>query len=225
MTMEGMSGEMLPYVVRLLSAMILGGVIGLEREFHGRPAGLRTHIMVCLGAAMLMLIPERLSPALFRVTDPGRIAAGVITGIGFLGAGAIIRVGDLVRGLTTAACIWFTAAMGVLAGSGLIGLALISAVLGLMVLVVFDRMEQWIPASLYRRIRVRVDHDHWKETETACEALFTLHRIRLQETFHHWNRTEQVEMVFQIRTRNNRQSGTLVAAIGRMQGVSDVDWQ
>ena len=99
---------------KLLLAILLGGAIGLEREFRGRPAGLRTNILVCLGATMIMIgstsmaeFSQMLSPN-FRVSvDPGRIAAGVVTGIGFLGAGAIIRFEDLVRGLTTAGCIWY----------------------------------------------------------------------------------------------------------------------
>ena len=101
----------------LLLAILLGGAIGLERESRGRPAGLRTHILVCLGATIIMIASTRmgeltqaLSPASRIQVDPGRIAAGIVTGIGFLGAGAIIRIGDLVRGLTTAGCIWFVAA-------------------------------------------------------------------------------------------------------------------
>jgi len=86
-------------------------------------------------------------------------------------------------------------------------------------------LEHRVPASLYRKIRVCVDHEHWAETESSCETLFRLHHIRLQETFHHWNQAGRVDMDFQIRTRNNRQSGILVAAISRMKGVTDVDWQ
>ena len=96
---------------RLVLAVFLGGAIGLERESRGRPAGLRTHILVCLGATIIMIASTRMAivsqalPPTSRIqVDPGRIAAGVVTGIGFLGAGAIIRIGDLVRGLTTAGC-------------------------------------------------------------------------------------------------------------------------
>src|SRR5512143_587908 len=107
-------------VLRLLLAILLGGAIGLERESRGRPAGLRTHILVCLGATIIMIASTRMGEltqvlsSTSRVqVDPGRIAAGIVTGIGFLGAGAIIRIGDLVRGLTTAGCIWFVAALGI----------------------------------------------------------------------------------------------------------------
>ncbi|MDZ7412602.1 MAG: MgtC/SapB family protein, partial [candidate division KSB1 bacterium] len=110
-------------VVQMLVAVVLGAVVGLERARHGRPAGMRTHALVCAGATMIMLTARGLatvSPeAMARITvDPGRIAAGIITGIGFLGAGSIIKSGDFVRGLTTAACLWFVAALGIIIGQG-----------------------------------------------------------------------------------------------------------
>jgi len=91
--------------LRLLAAFVLGGVIGLERERRDRPAGLRTHILVTVGAALVMMLSRLVAGEDF---DPGRIAAGVVTGIGFLGAGTIIRSGPDVHGLTTAATIWGT---------------------------------------------------------------------------------------------------------------------
>jgi putative Mg2+ transporter-C (MgtC) family protein len=113
-------------MLRLALAILLGGAIGLERESRGRPAGLRTHILVCLGATIIMIASTQMAilsqalPQASRIqVDPGRIAAGIVTGIGFLGAGAIIRIGDLVRGLTTAGCIWFVAALGITIGQGL----------------------------------------------------------------------------------------------------------
>src|SRR5688500_13790287 len=109
---------------RLLLAVAVGGAVGIERTHRGRPAGFRTHALVALSTAMLMLLtvyeslwfPQMSSG---RVTlDPTRMAQGIMTGIGFLGAGAILREGFTVRGLTTAASIWITAAMGVLIGIG-----------------------------------------------------------------------------------------------------------
>ena len=116
--MGGVSLVEVDMMFRLGLAILLGGAIGLERESRGRPAGLRTHILVCMGATIIMIASTRMAilsqalPSASRIqVDPGRIAAGVVTGIGFLGAGAIIRIGDLVRGLTTAGCIWFVAAL------------------------------------------------------------------------------------------------------------------
>ena len=112
------------FVLRLLVAMFLGGLIGLERQVRGRPAGLRTNILVCLGSAAVIVAFQKLSVE-FTVgaesairLDPARAAAGVITGIGFLGAGTIIKSSDFVRGLTTAASIWVVSAVGVTVGLG-----------------------------------------------------------------------------------------------------------
>ena len=124
---------------RVLLAAALCAAIGIERELHGRPAGLRTHLLVGTGAALLMVSVEAVlalmegegMPIQGYQVDPGRVAAGIITGIGFLGAGTIIRVGDWVRGLTTAASIWFVAAIGILAGQGLSIIALGGTVTGI----------------------------------------------------------------------------------------------
>lgn len=107
-------------ISRLILAAILGGAIGYERELHGRAAGLRTHILVCVGSALVMLTAEHLF-AVYEgraVLDPGRFAAQVISGIGFLGAGTILQFRASVRGLTTAAGLWAAAGIGLAAGSG-----------------------------------------------------------------------------------------------------------
>lgn len=118
-------------VLRLLLATALGAIIGYERERAGKPAGVRTHILICLGSALFTIA----SIYGFGVaTDPARVAAGIVTGIGFLGAGAIIhREGGLVAGLTTAATIWAVAGIGLAAGAGLY---LVSAVTTALILIV-----------------------------------------------------------------------------------------
>jgi putative Mg2+ transporter-C (MgtC) family protein len=118
----GSEGEI---IFRFVLASVLGGVIGLEREVHGREAGVRTYLLVSLGSALIMVISEFLvvkyqggpSGGAFR-GDPGRIAAQAITGIGFLGAGVILRYRDSICGLTTAACMWVVCAIGLAIGSG-----------------------------------------------------------------------------------------------------------
>lgn len=111
-------------IVRLVLASFLGGIIGLEREVHGREAGVRTYLVVALGSALIMLVSEYMflkyrfeSAAALRV-DPGRIAAQAITGIGFLGAGVILRYQNSIRGLTTAACMWVACGIGLAVGAG-----------------------------------------------------------------------------------------------------------
>lgn len=101
--------------LKLVVAMILGGLIGFERETHGRPAGLRTHILVCVGATLFALCSFSVAGTRF---DPGRVTAQIVTGIGFLGAGTIMRQGSVVRGLTTAASIWIVAAIGIAVAIG-----------------------------------------------------------------------------------------------------------
>ncbi len=132
-------------VLRLALALGLGAVIGLEREWRDRTAGLRTHILVCLGSAAFTIVSAYGFNAWYQdisganrstlVSDPTRIAAQIVTGIGFLGAGAIFRSDDGVRGLTTAASLWMMAAIGMAAGAGYYELAVATTVLLLLVLV------------------------------------------------------------------------------------------
>lgn len=120
-------------VVRLLVAVALGGLLGYERESVGASAGLRTHMLVSLGSALFVLIPVQ---AGMRIEDLSRVLQGVTAGIGFLGAGAILKLKDDndIRGLTTAASVWLTAAIGVAAGMGREATAIVSAVLAFVIL-------------------------------------------------------------------------------------------
>ena len=107
-------------LLKLGLAVILGGLVGYEREHHNQPAGLRTHIILCVGATLITLVSIALSKDLGndRLTDPTRIAAQIVSGIGFLGGGAILRLGATVKGLTTAACIWTVTGVGMAVGAG-----------------------------------------------------------------------------------------------------------
>jgi putative Mg2+ transporter-C (MgtC) family protein len=126
----------LQMITRLLLTLIFSGLIGLERQVHRRDAGLRTHILVALGSCLIMLTSLYVFDIYkYQVTlDPARIAAGVVTGIGFLGAGTIIRETDRVRGLTTAASLWVVAGIGLAVGVGFIKLAIYATILVLIVL-------------------------------------------------------------------------------------------
>jgi putative Mg2+ transporter-C (MgtC) family protein len=109
-------GEIL---ARIVVAIVFGGVVGLEREHHTQPAGLKTHIILCVGATLITIISLKISYDFGTAqTDPARIAANIVTGIGFLGGGAILRMGATVRGLTTAACIWTVSGVGMAVGAG-----------------------------------------------------------------------------------------------------------
>lgn len=128
-------------IIRLLAAALLGGVVGLQREKAGKPAGLRTHILVASGTALFVVAS---TGAGFTSADVSRVVQGLATGIGFLGAGAILKLQERreIHGLTTAAGIWMTAAIGVTVGLGALGLALLSTALTWIVLASFGRFER-----------------------------------------------------------------------------------
>ncbi|MGG4340024.1 MgtC/SapB family protein [Paenibacillus lautus] len=133
-------------LLRLLLAMLLGGLIGFERERSNHAAGLRTHILVCLGSTLIMLLSiygfsDFVDEINVRI-DPARLATAVITGIGFLGAGTILFTGKSITGLTTAASIWVVGAVGLAVGAGFYFASIVSTVLILLNLVVFNKLEQ-----------------------------------------------------------------------------------
>jgi putative Mg2+ transporter-C (MgtC) family protein len=151
--------------LRLLAALAAGSAIGYERSYHGRPAGFRTHALVCMASAVLMLVTVYEAHWMRHVVanlqlDPTRMAQGIMTGIGFLGAGVIIKEGLSVRGLTTAASIWITSAIGVLAGIGFYYPLLLSVVLTLGVLSLFRWIERLMPSQAYYQLEVRFARDN-----------------------------------------------------------------
>jgi putative Mg2+ transporter-C (MgtC) family protein len=140
------------FIIRICIAALLGGVLGFEREIHGRPAGLRTHFLVSMGAAVFMMLSPyvaKMEPEI--IGDPGRIAAQIVSGIGFLGAGAIVKEGVSIRGLTTAASLWVAAAIGMTTGVGsykgaivVSGLALIALELLPHIETIFKKQSYWV---------------------------------------------------------------------------------
>jgi putative Mg2+ transporter-C (MgtC) family protein len=126
---------------RVFLAFVLGGLVGFERERTQRPAGLRTHMLVAAGAACFTVASIYGFQGLGANSDPARLAAQIITGIGFLGAGAIFRTGDTVKGLTTASSIWITASIGILIGAGMIYLAIFTTAMTWFVLYVLKGLE------------------------------------------------------------------------------------
>lgn len=127
-------------ILRLLLAAVFGGVVGYQREIVDRPAGFRTHVLVCTGSALMMMVSIYPFTG-FKQVDLSRIAAGVVTGIGFLGAGTIIRQGSIVRGLTTAASLWTIAGVGLAVGSGFYLASVATTVLVFVVLAEFKLVE------------------------------------------------------------------------------------
>ncbi len=164
--------------VKLVVASVLSGVLGYERQRKGRAAGLRTHILVCLGATLLMAISDLLAWEWAGADMPvwldrGRIAAGIITGVGFLGGGAILHFGREQRGLTTAAMIWFVAALGVAIGAGFLLISVLATLIALIVVVGFESLERLMPSRGYFLLTVRLPHtdaDLSAISKRICEA-------------------------------------------------------
>ena len=145
-------------ILKLLLGALLGGIIGFERQAHGRAAGFRTQLLVCVSCVLLMTISEGYyiqssgsSPMLARV-DPTRIAAGAMTGVGFLGAGVILKTGASVQGLTTAACIWIVSAIGLAVGAGQYIAAITGFVITFISLWFLRILETRMPRTVYRYI-------------------------------------------------------------------------
>ena len=153
-------------LIRMMVAVICGGIIGIEREHKRRPAGFRTHILICLGASMTMLTSQYIYIGLGLFTDLARLGAQVIAGIGFIGAGTIIVTKRRqVKGLTTAAGLWTSAIVGLAVGAGYVEAALITTLLVILIELVLSRFEYFI-MSTARCINLYVEY---KDTETLAQ--------------------------------------------------------
>jgi putative Mg2+ transporter-C (MgtC) family protein len=152
--------------LRLCLASFLGAMIGLEREHHGRSAGFRTQFLVALGSALAMVVSLNFEKVFggagagsaIRI-DPARVAYGVMGGIGFLGAGAIVRYGINIRGMTTAASLWCTAALGLACGFGMYLVAVVATGLTLFALLALSKLDDFIPSNRYKTVTVTMQAD------------------------------------------------------------------
>lgn len=149
-------------IFRIVLAAFLGGLIGLERDIHGRAAGLRTNLLVGMGAAIFMIVSQLIAspdPSGGITADPGRIAAQIVTGIGFLGAGTIIKEGVTIRGLTTAACLWTVAGVGMAAGGGYYTVAVFATIISLSALLGLLYIEKLYPKQSFGTLTIMTTND------------------------------------------------------------------
>jgi putative Mg2+ transporter-C (MgtC) family protein len=211
--------------LRLLSALVIGGLIGLERSYHGRPAGFRTHALVCMSTALLMLVTvyeNRWFPGLSggRIAmDPTRMAQGIMTGIGFLGAGTIMKEGLSVRGLTTAASIWTTAAIGILIGIGFYFPAIFASALTFGVLSLFRWIESRIPVEFYAHFLVRFARDE-ALPEAAMRELLRKHGFSIANLNYRLDKQEDYfEYRMVIRTDNSDNARALSNELNGLPSV------
>jgi putative Mg2+ transporter-C (MgtC) family protein len=174
----------------LCFALLAGACIGIERTYYGRPAGFRTHTLVCLSSSLLMIVTtnqlEWMGNASQDVikTDPTRMAQGIMTGIGFLGAGVIYKEGFTVRGLTTAASIWITAAVGILFGVGLYFPATIATVGTVGILSLFHHIERWMPKHCYVHFNISFAR-HKRLSEDHLRAILRAHHFSIGNISYH----------------------------------------
>lgn len=198
------------------AAWAAGSLIGLERSFHGRPAGFRTHALVCLASALLMVVTAyqwdwlgKSIPLETVRTDPTRIAQGIMTGIGFLGAGVIFKEGLTVRGLTTAASIWITAAIGILFGVGFFYPAILATLATLGTLTVFRIIEDRIPSHIFAQLILRFSEGVLLPEKELVELLQKQGFSVANQSYRLDRDAEFFEYKMMIRTTQKHAFGTL----------------
>jgi putative Mg2+ transporter-C (MgtC) family protein len=216
--------EEIVIVVRVIGALIIGAAIGFERTFHGRPAGFRTHSLVCVASSLLMLVTVYQSHWMTETqidairVDPTRMAQGIMTGIGFLGAGVIFKEGLTVRGLTTAASIWITAAIGILVGIGFYFAAVLGALATLAILAMFRWIERKLPSEYYAHHMLRFDRDKVM-AEDDLRVLVGKHGFSIANLSSRLSEGKQFEYRMVIRSQDRKNAEALSA---HLRGLPEV---
>jgi putative Mg2+ transporter-C (MgtC) family protein len=208
----------------LLLAAVLGALIGFERERADHPAGLRTHILVCVGAALVTLVSASVAGTRW---DPGRIAAQIVSGIGFLGAGTILRQGSIIRGLTTAASLWVVSGIGMAAAAGaeMALLAVVAALLVFFTLATVNRLEDtYVNRRGYHGVSITMEPDRDAIGELLLgivEQGVELRRVAIGDTAD--GALYRVELL--LRTPPGLTEPSLSVWLGRRRGVKSFEWE
>ena len=212
--------------LHLAGALIAGGIIGFERSLHGHPAGFRTHALVCLASSLLMLVAlyewkwlHGLPPGSVR-TDPTRMAQGIMTGIGFLGAGVIFKEGLSIRGLTTAASIWITAGIGILMGIGFYFPAIVGTILTLGILSLFQLIEDRFPLQSYAQYHVSFDRNNVMP-ENEVKNILTNHGFTIANTSYRVTQAGLFEYRMDIRMTNPGSASALAEELRALEMVRE----
>jgi putative Mg2+ transporter-C (MgtC) family protein len=217
--------EELVILVRVLAAVVVGALIGFERTFHGRPAGFRTHSLVCVASSLLMLVTVYQNQWMTVVpldairTDPTRMAQGIMTGIGFLGAGVIFKDGLTVRGLTTAASIWVTAAIGILLGIGFYFAATLGAAATLAILAAFRFLERRLPSEFYAHHSLTFERNAGM-AEPELRRLIADHGFSIANLSYHLTESGRFEYGMVIKTRDEQNVDALSRHLCRLPEVT-----
>lgn len=217
------------FLGRLVLAALLGGVVGLEREIHGRPAGIRTYLILSLGTALLMVLSEYLLvsyhgkyPGLGLQGDPGRIAGQAITGIGFLGAGVIIRYQDTIRGLTTAACVWLVCSVGLAVGAGFYVVGVAVTLLTLLALIGLKALEQRMRKDWFEDLEV-VSTDLPGQI-TLVKSLIAQHGFEVTASgLRRDAEKKELKATFQVKVRAVQPQREILQDLLALEGVKEVN--
>ena len=212
-------------VLRLVLGALLGGIIGFERYTHGRPAGFRTHIIVCVASVLIMMVSvdshylTLQNPNYIRI-DPSRIAAGAITGIGFLGAGVIIKTGFIVQGLTTAACLWIVSAIGLAVGVGLYLPGIIATFITMIALWFLRGIEHKMEKQVYKQVGITTNSADKEKIveETLKEAKAVVTNIN----YEYVRRDTTFNYTFTISVDDKEDLRGLLAKISSIDGISRI---
>ena len=223
-------------VVRLVLAAILGGIVGIERGSGDRPAGVRPHILVCVGSALFMLVSmygfDELTPAealhegdLGARRDSARIAAQVVSGIGFLGAGTILHEGLTIRGLTTAASLWMVSAIGLAVGSGMFFLSIMATVITMITLVTFHTWEKRFAAtSRSDRRFVRITTSNRNDVIADITGYLTLNGIQVRSLNLKKNKDKNNLVIdLYLKLGKNMESSDYILGLQNIEGVMSVE--
>jgi putative Mg2+ transporter-C (MgtC) family protein len=216
-------------ILRLFLSFLAGGIIGLERSSRRQVAGLRTHILIATGATLLMLlsiyIPQQFTPQ--RTGDPGRIAAQVVSGIGFLGAGAIIRLGNSIRGLTTAASLWFIAAVGLAIGAGMFLVAAVAETIGIITLMFLFLFEKKLfPFERFKLLEVSYHKNPMNNPVDVKEAMKIIKNagILVQSTdFNQGSEKKGAKLRLLIRIPGALDIASIAQSIKALENVNKVE--
>lgn len=213
-------------VIRLVLGALIGGGIGLEREIHGRAAGFRTQLIVCVAAVLIMIVSENYYYYLHEIDpeiqiDPARIASGALIGIGFLGAGVIVKSGLEIRGLTTAASIWIVSAIGLAIGSGLYLEGLVTFLITLIALIILRGVERKVKTLRYKLITVSAVQK--SEIEETLTEIISEHGMRIHSIDYETNRIkEEITYTISVSTKNRSVVRPLFSHLSAAGGVKSV---
>lgn len=221
----------LALIAKLVLAALGGGLIGFEREMHGRPAGLRTHLLVAVASCLMMIISEGFldkyhamqGSTVLRV-DPSRVAAQIVAGIGFIGAGVILKEGLSVRGLTTAACLWLAAGVGMGFGMGAFFPTTIAVLIGLLGLILLKKLEPYINKDRYLSISITFSAD--RDLFPQLTEIFIAHKMKLTNVAcEHDLQLHEIRYDFTLTQHRRRMGRELSEAIIQLPGIKKVRYK